>query len=73
MSVQKRDNRYVVRWRADGRHHARSFQNRAEAVRFDRGLRNNDNRVIDAAIDNLDEAGLRRAAARIQARLEATT
>jgi hypothetical protein len=74
MSVQQRGSRWVVRWREGGRHHARAFADRKDAVVFDRGLRSADDaaRAVAVMIDNLDEAGLRGAASRIQARLEAT-
>src|SRR5436309_15272994 len=35
MSVQKRGRSYVVRWRRDGRQHARSFVRKEDAVAFE--------------------------------------
>jgi hypothetical protein len=36
MSIHRKDNRWIVRWRSEGRHRSRSFATKREAIEFER-------------------------------------
>ncbi len=42
MSVHRKDNRWTVRWREDGRQRAKSFPTKRAATEFDRAIRDSE-------------------------------